>query len=731
MVLAFLAGFVLTSAGGLIGGMYLFEHINFMGAEGANNYLRTVDYSADDDDSIPMPNTVGKPVSVFKKMLLKNTSPWLVQPDYDRLLFINTILTSLWPHLSPAIHKMAMEQAKIPLEDVCKKSKGVLQAIRIDRLDLGTKPPRVDCFKSYQTGEDELIVETPAFWGGDMSIRVTAVIKVGSKTIDLPVDVANIQFKALTRITVKPLVETLPCLGGVTVSLLEPPHFNMDLRIADSPDIMALPGVPLLLTTAINIVAGKMLVYPNEFALPLMPNFGLPPPPKGMLNVKVISAKGLKSSLLDKIDPFVVLSVREKGSVQTSTKSNNESPVWEESFDFVIDDPKQQGLHLTVKDDDLVSASTEGEAVVPLDRAAFLANPRIPVTLTLPLHAPGGAGKKPKTRSAQAEIPTGSTSKQRTTPGGTPASPTSPEVKKKKTLLQRLRRKKKPAPGDVAAEKVAHALHGELVGPGGSPHGSEGISRQHSVDAGSSLGHHEDEEGEHHLSDVDEEGGSAPSTPRIQLPAGALTGAEITVQCTYFPFKSAQPEAITPTPGLEAKGATKDAETAMITSVRRIMLAAPSMRPQAKGVLSFFFKKAMHLEGSPDTYATVTLYDPNRTPIPNIEHRTETVFNEDCPRYNFRTDFVNVSAASSITIVVYDNPGAMAALTSLKVPFLQKAKAKMLGRVRVELGDVVKEGKIADRYPLLEAQTGELYLQMQWNPIELSEADEAATSKLP
>lgn len=35
------------------------------------------------------------------------------------------------------------------------------------------------------------------------------------------------------------------------------------------------------------IIAGKMLVYPNEFSLPLMPNFGLPPPPMGMLHVKV------------------------------------------------------------------------------------------------------------------------------------------------------------------------------------------------------------------------------------------------------------------------------------------------------------------------------------------------------------------------------------------------------------------------------------------------------------
>ena len=39
-------------------------------------------------------------------------------------------------------------------------------------------------------------LQTPAFWGGDMSVRVTAVVKVGSKTIDVPVDVGNIQVGA-------------------------------------------------------------------------------------------------------------------------------------------------------------------------------------------------------------------------------------------------------------------------------------------------------------------------------------------------------------------------------------------------------------------------------------------------------------------------------------------------------------------------------------------------------
>ncbi|KAL4424265.1 hypothetical protein ABPG75_001566 [Micractinium tetrahymenae] len=708
MVLAWIAGWLLGTIGGVVLGITLLDRLQFTSK--GKDYLHTIDYTADDDPSVPMPQTAGKPVSVFKKLLLQNTSPWLIQPDYDRITFINTILLSLWPHLSPAIHKMAMEQARAPLEDVCKKTK-VLKAIRIDKLDLGTRPPRIDCFKSYQTAEDELIIETPAFWGGDMALRVTAVVQAGGKTIDVPVDVANIQFKALTRITIKPLVETLPCFGGVTVSLLETPHFNMDLKICDSWDIMAFPTVPLLVSTAIKVVAGQMLVYPNEFALPLMPNFGLPPPPQGMLNVKVVSARGLKGSFLDRMDPFVELSVRESRSVKTSTLSNNENPVWNESFDFVVDDLKHQGLRVVVKDDDLVSASTEGVVVVPLDAAEFIRNPRHTVTLRLPLHAPGGEGKKAKKR---ASMPTTSGSGEHAvaTSGHSATSPASASgEKKKRGLLSRFRRKKRSTE------------HGSEAGSElGSPRGS--------------VAAHEEE----HLHDLHEELEEVPEgaleeehadSPRLQLPAGALTGAELTLECTYVPFKSAMPEMAAPAPvgGEDAKGATTEVPAkAMVTSVRRSLLAAPSMSSDTKGVLTMTLKKAMNLEDEPDTYATITLYDPHRTPIPNIEYRTEVVLNEDCPRYNFKTDFVNISAASSLTITIFNNPGAIAALTSLKVPFLQKAKPKPLGKVRIAVADVATEGRISERYPLQEAQTGEVFVTLEWNPVDFAEEDAAAAA---
>ena len=64
------------------------------------------------------------------------------------------------------------------------------------------------------------------------------------------------QFKALARVTVKPLVERLPCVGGLSLTLMETPHVDFDLRVADSPDLLALPGIPLAITTALHVRGG-------------------------------------------------------------------------------------------------------------------------------------------------------------------------------------------------------------------------------------------------------------------------------------------------------------------------------------------------------------------------------------------------------------------------------------------------------------------------------------------
>lgn len=146
--------------------------------------------------------------------------------------------------------------------------------------------------------------------------------------------------------------------------------------------------------------------------------------------------------------------------------------------------------------------------------------------------------------------------------------------------------------------------------------------------------------------------------------------------------------------------------------------------PSAKGVLTVDLKKVMHLGEATDTFAVLRLYDPHRLPVPDIEVRTKVEVNEDSPRYNFRTDFVNISASSVLTLSVYKQPGMMAALTSLKVPFLQKAEAKPLGKVRIPVNTVIKDGRVKDIYPLQEAQTGEAHLTLEWSGVDVSSSGE-------
>lgn len=53
-----------------------------------------------------------------------------------------------------------------------------------------------------------------------------------------------------------------------------------------------------------------MLIYPNSMSFNIMEGGGVPPPPQGMLLIKVLRGTGLKGTeLTSKIDPFVEVSI--------------------------------------------------------------------------------------------------------------------------------------------------------------------------------------------------------------------------------------------------------------------------------------------------------------------------------------------------------------------------------------------------------------------------------------
>lgn len=599
-------------------------------------------------------------------------------------LFINKILQLLWPHLSPAIHKEVMRQAKAPVDDALAKIP-VLEDIRIDKLDLGERPFRVDSFKSYQTNDDEIIFEAPLFWGGDITLRMTAVVRAGPLYIDLPVTVSDIQLKAMARVTLKPLVETLPCVGGVTVALLEEPTIDFRLSLLDSPDIMALPGVPLAVKTAIKLVAGKMLVFPNEFAVPIMPGYGMPPPPQGMLRVRVVAAHDLQGgSFMDEVDPFVMLEVREGRSSHTSTKPNSISPTWDETIELVVDDPSIQSLKVAIMDDNVIAGdAVVGGTRIGLAGTSFMQVPHMPLVIRLPVYAPGDDGDFYMAGAPEIDSAARIAATDAAVTAAVAALP------KRRTLIGRFLRKKR-------AEK----LTARIVAEHAAAESATGVSPSaQSINS------------ETMLVGSDDEGIRRPA-----VPAGTVMG-EVTLEVTFIPFAGAEQPLPSSSMSPTLKSVEeKDKSLKLAPTIRRSLLSegfTGGARP-VQGVLTVHLKKVTGLAEPIDSYVALRLYDPHRLPIPDIIYNTKVELNEDAPRFNYNADFVNISSASVLTLTVYAQPGLMAALTAFKVPYLQKAQAKMLGKVRIPVEAVVKDGRLRDIIPLQEAETGEMHLALEW-----------------
>lgn len=66
-----------------------------------------------------------------------------------------------------------------------------------------------------------------------------------------------IQMKVTARSTLRPLVDTLPCMGAVTVALVDTPHLDFSLHLFSRFDLMLLPGIREL---AIATIQGVCLV---------------------------------------------------------------------------------------------------------------------------------------------------------------------------------------------------------------------------------------------------------------------------------------------------------------------------------------------------------------------------------------------------------------------------------------------------------------------------------------
>ncbi|KAF8055094.1 SYT1 [Scenedesmus sp. PABB004] len=383
--------------------------------------------AADRNDNIRTPAAAN--VTDEMRNIVPLTPEWTTWPDYDRWVMINRLIRLMWPKLTTAILKQVIVTVKPIIQNILNGIPGVLgildditlgpySLMDAEHLDphitekyftLGNHPVRVAGMKVYHTNDDSCIIETPAIWGSNMVVDVQVYLRLGPVRLVVPVSVSHVTFKAVSRITLD-MVDTVPCIGGATVSLLSVPHVDFVLRLFNGPDLMALPGIKEATKFIIGYVMKQVMLYPNSVSVPLMTNYGVPPPPKGMVHVTLQRIENLKTTdFLTKGDPYVVFEIREGRQQRSKTVKSSNNPTYNEEFFLLVDDLVGQNLSIKVYDydrlcptDDLLGTaevfftteSIQGDAAtgqkLVYEEADWIKSPMSEAKLALPLQVAGG-----------------------------------------------------------------------------------------------------------------------------------------------------------------------------------------------------------------------------------------------------------------------------------------------------------------------------------------------------
>ncbi|KAL6974091.1 Synaptotagmin-5 [Sarracenia purpurea var. burkii] len=313
-------------------------------------------------------------VAAFARMTLEDSkkilSPeyypsWVVFSQRQKLTWLNLQLTKIWPYVNEA----ASELIKTNVEPVIEQYRPViLSSLKFSKFTLGTVAPQFTGVSIIEDGGGGVTMELEMNWDGNPNIVLDIKTRLG---VALPVQVKNIGFTGVFRLIFKPLVDEFPCFGALCYSLREKKQLDFTLKVVGG-DISAIPGLSDAIEGTIRDAIEDSITWPVRKIIPILPGdySDLELKPVGVLEVKLVQAKELTNKdIIGKSDPFSVLYIRPlRDRMKTSKTINNElNPLWNEHFEFIVEDASTQQLVVKVYDDEgLQAAEFIGCAQIPL-----------------------------------------------------------------------------------------------------------------------------------------------------------------------------------------------------------------------------------------------------------------------------------------------------------------------------------------------------------------------------
>ncbi|CAN0888113.1 SYT4 [Linum grandiflorum] len=319
---------------------------------------------------------LAKTVAAFARMTVQDSRKilpaefypsWVVFSNRQQLNWLNHMLDKLWPYVDAAASELIRSNVEPILEQY---RPAILSSLKFSKLTLGTVAPQFTGITIIEEESDSkgVTMELEMQWDGNPNIVLDINTRVG---VALPIQVKDIGFTGVFRLILKPLVPEFPGFAAISYSLREKKKLDFRLKVIGG-ELSSIPGLSDAIEETIKDAVEDSITWPVRKIIPILPGDyeDLELKPEGTLDVKLVQAKELSNKdVIGKSDPFAVLFVRPlRDRTKTSKVINNQlNPIWNEHFEFVVEDASTQHLTIRVFDDEGISASELiGQAQVAL-----------------------------------------------------------------------------------------------------------------------------------------------------------------------------------------------------------------------------------------------------------------------------------------------------------------------------------------------------------------------------
>ncbi|XP_049822259.1 extended synaptotagmin-2 [Aethina tumida] len=279
---------------------------------------------------------------------LNDLPAWVFFPDIERAEWLNRIIKQVWPNVNHYAREIVRDSIQPALRTNLEKYK--LTGFKFERIILGTVPFRIGGVKVYDKNIDrnEIVMDLDIFYAGDCDITFYLSGMKGG--------IRDFQLHGMLRVVMKPLITSIPLVGGLQVFFLNNPDIDFDL--VGIADVLDMPGLSDILRRIVVETVASMMVLPNKFPIKLSEEVEAvelkAPEPEGVLRVHVFEAKHLMKKDISvlgkgKSDPYAVVTV---GAQEFKTKviDNSVDPKWDYWCEGVVSSSEAQFVTCSIWD---------------------------------------------------------------------------------------------------------------------------------------------------------------------------------------------------------------------------------------------------------------------------------------------------------------------------------------------------------------------------------------------